>query len=91
MDESMTELKFCQSCGMPFDDAHKKYIAKEKDGSDSIYCTYCYQDGEFTDPNASTQDMIEMAVPYLAQKIGEDAARKQMETFIPTLARWQTK
>jgi len=84
----MDELKFCQSCGMPFDETHRKYIAKEADGCDSIYCTYCYKDGEFIEPNASAGDMIEMAVPYLAQKIGEEAARKQMEEFIPTLDRW---
>jgi len=81
-------MKFCQSCGMPLDEEHCELIAKEKDGSDSIYCTYCYKDGEFTDPGATERDMIEMAVPHLARKIGEEAARKQMEEFIPTLARW---
>jgi len=85
----MAELMFCQSCGMPFDDAHKEFIAKEKDGTDSIYCTYCYKGGEFIDPNATVQDMIEMAVPHLVHKIGAKAARKQMEEFIPTLVRWQ--
>jgi len=82
-------ISYCQSCGMPFDEAHKKYIAKEKDGSDSIYCTYCYKDGEFINPDATEQDMIDMAVPYLGQKIGEEAARKLMEEVIPTLARWK--
>jgi len=84
----MSEMKFCQSCGMPFDDAHMEFIAKEKDGSDSIYCTYCYQDGEFLQPDATAQDMIDMAFPHLARKIGEKAAKKQLEEFIPTLARW---
>jgi len=74
---------------MPFDDAHRELIAKEKDGGDSIYCTYCYSDGEFIDPGATVQDMIEMAVPHLAHKIGEEAARAQMEAFVPTLARWK--
>jgi len=76
---------------MPFDDAHKGFITKEKDGTDSVYCTYCYKDGEFIDPNATIQDMIEMAVPYLAHKIGAEAARKQMEECIPTLARWRKR
>jgi len=85
----MPELKFCQSCGMPLDDEHKELFAREKDGSYSSYCTYCYKDGEFTNPDATARDMIDMAVPHLAHKIGEEAARKQMEEFIPTLARWQ--
>ena len=85
----MVELRFCQSCGMPFDEAHKQYIAKEKNHDDSIYCTYCYQDGEFVNPGATIQDMVEMAVPYMTYKMSEEAARKQMEEFLPTLARWQ--
>lgn len=76
---------------MLFDDAHKKYIAKEKDGSDSVYCTYCYQDGEFLDPDATIEGMVEMGVPHLGYKIGEQAAREQLSQFVPTLARWRKK
>lgn len=83
------EISYCQSCGMPFDEAHKKYIAKEKDGSDSIYCTYCYKDGEFIDPDATVEDMIGIGVPYLAYKVGEQAAREQLSEFVPTLKRWK--
>ncbi len=87
----MNDYKLCQSCGMPFDEEHKKYIAKEKDGSASIYCTYCYKDGEFLDPDATAGDMIEMAVPHCARKIGGDEAeaRKQMTEVISNLDRWR--
>ena len=34
------EVKVCQSCGLPFNEEHKEFIAKEKDGSNSIYCTF---------------------------------------------------
>ncbi|MCL2493263.1 MAG: zinc ribbon domain-containing protein [Clostridiales bacterium] len=85
------ENMYCQSCGMPFDEAHRELIAKEADGSDSVYCTYCYKDGEFLDPDATAEDMIEMAVPHLAHKIGEQTAREQLSEFIPTLARWRDK
>jgi len=85
------ELTYCQSCGMPFDDAHKEFIAKEADGSDSIYCTYCYEDGEYLNPDATVEDMIEMAAPHLAKKIGEQAARKELSAFIRTLARWNRR
>jgi len=82
-------IAYCQSCGMPFDEAHRSLIAKEADGRDSIYCIYCYKDGEFLDPDATIQDMIEMGTPHLARKIGEQAARKELEAFLPTLMRWQ--
>jgi len=79
----------CQSCGMPFDEGHVEFIAKEPDGSESIYCSYCYKDGKFLEPNATISDMVEIGVPHLARKIGEQAAREQLSRFIPTLVRWK--
>ena len=79
----------CQSCGMPFDESHLEYIAKEADGSDSIYCTYCYEGGAFLDVAATVDDMVETGVPHLAYKIGEHAAREQLSKLVPTLTRWK--
>ena len=79
----------CQSCGMPFDEAHLEYLAREADGSDSIYCAYCYRDGAFLNADATIGDIVEMGVPYLAHKIGKQAAREQLSAFVPTLARWK--
>ena len=33
--------------------------------------------------------MVEIGVPHLARKIGEQAAREQLSRFIPTLVRWK--
>jgi len=74
---------------MPFDEAHLEYLAKEADGSDSVYCTYCYKDGALLNPDATVEDMVGMGVPYLAHKIGEKAAREQLSKLVPTLARWK--
>ena len=75
---------------MPFDEGHKKFIAKEKDGSNSVYCTYCYECGEFVNPDATVSDMVEMALPHLVRKIGnEDAAKKQLTEKISGLMRWR--
>ncbi len=83
-----SNIKLCQSCGMPFDSAHSDLIAKEKDGSASPYCAYCYKDGEFLAPDATVADMVEMGVPHLAAKVGEQAARRQLSALVPTLSRW---
>lgn len=41
-----TEQQFCQSCGMPMNDAA---FGKEADGNaHKDYCHYCYADGQFT-------------------------------------------
>ena len=85
----MTSMSFCQSCGMPFDEAHSEFIARDMHGSDSIYCTFCYRDGKFLYPDATVEDMVEMGVPYLAQKVGEESAREHLSAFIPTLIRWK--
>ena len=74
---------------MPFDEGHLEFVAKEVDGSDSIYCSFCYQDGQFLEPEATVSDRVELGVPHLAHKIGEQAAREQLSRFVPTLRRWQ--
>jgi len=52
-----TRFKNCQSCGMPL----KKDPAgagTEADGSRSgEYCSHCYRDGRFTDPDTTAQGM----------------------------------
>jgi len=80
----------CQSCGLPFDAVRESLIATEKDGSKSEYCSFCYKDGEFIQADATIADMIEVGVPHLARKIGEEAAREQLSAFLPTLRRWKT-
>ena len=87
----MVEQKICQSCGMPFDEAHRGLIAKEADGGESAYCVYCCKDGEFLNPAATVQDMVETGVPHLARKIGERAAREELGRLVPTLMRWKIK
>jgi len=74
---------------MPFDEAHQELIAKETDGSASIYCVYCYKDGTFLNPDATIADMVEVGVPHLAFKIGEQDAREQLSKLIPELKRWR--
>ena len=85
----MEEVTMCQSCGLPFNEEHKHFIATELDGSKSIYCTNCYKDNKFIDPNISIQEMVEIIVPVLGAAIGEEEARKELTTLLPTLKRWR--
>ena len=53
----MEERKFCQCCGMPLDKPED--VGTESDGCPSVdYCRYCYQNGAFTAPDASMEDII---------------------------------
>lgn len=82
---------FCQSCGMPL--TENEHLGTEKDGEVSYnYCTYCYQDGSFTD-NHTMEEMIDVCL-----KLGgdsgmfenKDEARKTMLEWFPTLKRWKS-
>lgn len=46
----MDKNKFCQSCGLPLN-KDPKTGGTNKDGSiNNMYCSYCFQNGEFTHP-----------------------------------------
>jgi hypothetical protein len=47
----------CQSCGMPFKN-DPKGGGSEADGKISkMYCSYCYENGKFTQPNITVDEM----------------------------------
>ena len=67
-----------------------EHFGTEKDGSKSEdYCSYCYQDGEFTS-DISMEEMIAYSAPKAAEATGmsEEAARKMCEDMFPHLKRW---
>lgn len=83
------DQKFCQSCGMPMEDA---LYGTEADGAKSKeYCKYCYENGRFTF-EGSMEEMIEICVqPMLESNPGMSGrqARQMMGQFLPALKRWQ--
>ena len=79
----------CQSCGVPCDEAHRDLFGTEPDGRPSRYCVYCRENGAFTEPDITLEETVELGVPHLARKIGEDAARAELRALLPTLERWR--
>lgn len=79
----------CQSCGMPMES--EELLATNKDGScNEDYCIYCYKDGEFTTPDVTMEEEIEICVPFMKQQgIAEDEARKILNDVFPHLKRWK--
>jgi len=72
----------CQSCGMP--------MLKAEDFGSGDYCRHCYNNGQFTNPDISIEQMIERLLPF-ATKMGmsEDTARKMGHKTLPKLKRWK--
>ena len=89
---SMEERKFCQCCAMPLDKPED--AGTEADGSPSgDYCRYCYQNGAFTAPEATMDDIIAFNLKFNEENghpFGpQEEAEKMMRGWFPTLKRWR--
>ncbi len=84
----MEPKNFCQSCSMPID--APGLAGTEADGSLSKdYCKYCYQSGNFTDPNISLEEMkIKIRGIMEAQYMPNDIVNKAI-AFLPQLKLWR--
>lgn len=86
------EVKFCQSCGMPMGTTDELYGTEANGTKSPLYCTYCYQNGDFTF-QGTMDEMIEICVPHMIESSGEmteDSAREMLRMFLPNLNRWKT-
>lgn len=79
----------CQSCGMPLADG---FFGTHKDGSETQeYCKFCFQDGEYLQPELTMDDMIQMSISNMTQdlQIGQQKAEMLARQVIPNLKRWK--
>ena len=89
---TMEERKFCQCCAMPLDKPED--AGTEADGTSSgDYCRYCYQNGAFTAPDATMEDIIAFNLKFNAENGSpfgpQEEAEKMMRSWFPTLKRWR--
>lgn len=87
--ESMENVKVCQSCGMPMQS--EELYGTNADGSkNDEYCTYCYKDGQFGNPDETLEEMINTCVPFMVEEgMSEEEARTQLNGILPQLKRWK--
>ena len=81
---------FCQSCAMPIDKPELR--GTEAGGAVAMeYCTYCYQNGKFTEPDITLPQMIDKCVQKMVeQKVMPEAkARTMMTRYLPQMKRWK--
>mgnify|MGYP001553286579 CR=1 FL=1 len=81
---------FCQSCSLPLNDP--ELLGTQKDGSKSTeYCKYCFQNGAFTDPGMTVE---QMASGIISRLEGDKAPEDIIETAVSrlhNLKRWKNK
>ncbi len=80
----------CESCGMPLADL--AFLGTEADGSPARrYCKWCYEDGAYTAPDITMEEMLNVCVRHMATPesgFTEGKARDYMEKLLPQLDRW---
>ncbi len=78
----------CQSCSMPMklDEGHG---GTEADGTHNTeYCSMCYADGQFVDPDMSLEDMQALVEDVLRKMHLPGFMAKAAVKKIPKLKRW---
>jgi hypothetical protein len=59
--------KNCQSCGMPLSRDEKGGGTEANGEKSSMYCSHCYENGKFTLPNITADDMRERVINKMAE------------------------
>ena len=79
---------YCQSCGMPLS-KDQKGGGTEADGSKSTeYCSHCYQNGAFTQPDMTVDGMISLVKGKLKEMYIPSFLASYFTKDIPKLKRW---
>ncbi|QIL51147.1 hypothetical protein G7084_07505 [Weissella coleopterorum] len=75
--------KFCQSCAMPL---NTNILGTEADGSRSQkYCTQCYLNGQFVQPNLTFDEMVAIGIKGIDQTRGNRIAKWMMKKSYPMM------
>ena len=85
-------VKICQSCGMPLDKDPNKGGTNSDGSKSDKYCSFCFQNGKFTDEGISLKEKIEKNIQIAISRmnIPENEARKMAESLLPNLERWKS-
>ena len=86
----MEEKERCQSCGMPLEASFKNY-GTESDGTPaSEYCMFCYQNGAFTNPTQTVDEMVQSSIDFMTGTMDftPEQATQMSNDVIRTLKRW---
>jgi hypothetical protein len=80
----------CQSCGMPLVSKRQGDMrGTETDGSLSTkWCKLCFENGHFTGPDCTLNQMIEIVDNALKQQNASKLMRWMAKKGIPRLERW---
>ncbi|MGG3571579.1 zinc ribbon domain-containing protein [Bacillus gobiensis] len=80
--------QICQSCSMPM--SSEVFGTEQTGEKTNEYCKYCYENGTFTQPDTTMEEMIEICVPHMiGEGMPEQQARSILKEVLPALSRWK--
>ena len=83
----MTTTAVCQSCAMPIEDAEA--FGTEAGGARAEeYCTHCYQDGGFTAPDVTMEQMADVVAGFM-EGMPKAQATEAALASLSGLKRWR--
>lgn len=84
----MEERARCQSCGIPLDVGY--YGTNEDFTINMEYCKYCYENGNFREPNLTLGEMMGRSIAKMIDEnqMTESEAKATTSSTIPQLKRW---
>lgn len=87
----MDNKQQCQSCGKSISVALEDFGTNEDGTSSMEYCFFCFQNGEFMNPDQTLAEMIQSSVDNMKEELGipTGQAKEVAKKLIPTLGRWK--
>lgn len=76
---------------MPVDESFSNLGTNSEGSFTAEFCSFCFQNGFFTKPDQTLEEMIESSIENMTKDLGMafDQARDLATSFIPTLGRWK--
>jgi hypothetical protein len=79
----------CQSCGMPMSKDPLGGGTEAGGGKTMKYCSYCYRDGKFVNPDMTLPQMMELVEGKLREMHFPGFMARWMTKGTPQLERWR--
>jgi len=80
--------KICQSCSMPLKKDDKGGGTNADGSKSTMYCSKCYENGQFISPNMTVNEMQALAKAKLKEMGFPGFLAGLFTKNIPTLKRW---
>ncbi|MBC2582608.1 zinc ribbon domain-containing protein [Clostridium sp. DJ247] len=83
------KYKNCQSCGMPLSKDEKGGGTEASGKMSTMYCSHCYENGKFTLPNITADEMRELVNEKLIEMKIPKFLIRFLTRNISKLERWR--